>query len=417
MFIPAQTPDLQQPLTQLLETKPVQPVTAVPGIPEDAQNLDSRVALQWAQPVLKGEKGQAARTALAVPLAVQIVKPLNIKGFEPQGPDPDALLKGEVHPMLEEGLASWINFVLNKPMPSFRTQVFRELSSQVKALPNQNKELKGSPLKPAELETSKASVASEISIGIEPQESIQIVATTEHAELDVFALQAKPVTKKAESAVMQNLVNLYKDLSSSDIFAAQRLSEAWLPRPTKTHGEAEPNSQTQQFANNEVPSKHASQISRFIDTPEEFKSLAQPVSEPSMAQLTKWVAALEPDSDYSQQAAHMLTQGQMMWQSELAPGIPMRIVREDAWRNAANKLAQLEKGAMLKVEVELPNLGRIRITGSQWGQDLSIQVAHAANSNDQWASVGPSLLQDLQASGISDVRLETLADDPEVPNG
>ena len=120
MFIPAQTPDLQQPLTQLLETKPVLPVTAVPGIPEDAQNLDSRVALQWTQPVLQGEKGQAARNALAVPLAVQIVKPLNIKGFEPQGPDPDALRKGEVHPMLAEGLASWINSVVSKPVPNFR---------------------------------------------------------------------------------------------------------------------------------------------------------------------------------------------------------------------------------------------------------------------------------------------------------
>ena len=105
MFIPSQTPDLQQPLTQRLETKPVQPVTAVAGVPEDAQNIDSRIALQWAQPVLQAEKGQAARTALVVPLAVQIVKPLNIKGFEPQGPDPDALLQGEVHPMLAEGLA------------------------------------------------------------------------------------------------------------------------------------------------------------------------------------------------------------------------------------------------------------------------------------------------------------------------
>ena len=118
MFIPAQTPDLHQPLTQLLEAKPVAPVSAVPGIPEDAQHLDSRVALQWAQPVLQAEKGQTARTALSVPLAVQIVKPLNIKGFESQGPDPDALLKGEVHPMLEEGLASWINYVLTKPSRS-----------------------------------------------------------------------------------------------------------------------------------------------------------------------------------------------------------------------------------------------------------------------------------------------------------
>jgi hypothetical protein len=155
----------------------------------------------------------------------------------------------------------------------------------------------------------------------------------------------------------------------------------------------------------------------LIDTPEEFKSLAQPVSEPSMTQLTKWVAALEPDSDYSQQAAHMLTQGQMMWQADLAPDIPMRMVREDAWRNAANKPAQLEKGALLKVEVELPNLGRIRITGSQWGEDLSLQIAHASEAQGHWTNHVSSLLQELKASGISDVRLETLSTEPEVPNG
>lgn len=419
MFIPSQTPDLQQPLTQRLETKPVQPVTAIAGVPEDAQNIDSRIALQWAQPVLQAEKGQSARTALVVPLAVQIVKPVNIKGFEPQGPDPDALLKGEVHPMLAEGLASWINFVLSKPVPSFRAPSLRELSTQAQALPNQNKEIKGAPSEATELQTSKValSASTEVSISLEPQDSIQVGAKFEGSDLDAIAPQLKEAAQKNKSEVMQNLVNLYKDLSSSDIFAAQRLSEAWLPRPTKTHAEAEPNSQTQQYENNSVPLKHASPLSRVTDTPEEFKSLAQPISEPSMTQLTKWVAALEPDSEHSQQAAHMLTQGQMVWQSELTPGIPMRIVREDAWRNAANKPAQLEKGAMLKVEVDLPNLGRIRITGSQWGQDLSLQVAHASNSQDRWSSLGPDLLQDLLASGISDVRLETLADDPEVANG
>lgn len=419
MFIPSQTPDIQQPLTQRLETKPVQPVTAVAGVPEDAQNIDSRIALQWAQPVLQAEKGQSARTALVVPLAVQIVKPLTIKGFEPQGPDPDALLKGEVHPMLAEGLASWINFVLSKPVPSFRAPYFRELSPQAQALPNQNKEIKGAPSKAAELQTSKAapSASTEVSITLEPQDSIQVGAEFEPADLDAIAPQLKEAAQKNKSEVMQNLVNLYKELSSSDIFAAQRLSEAWLPRPTKKHAEPESNSQAQKHENNAVPFKHASPLRRVTDTPEEFKSLAQPISEPSMAQLTKWVAALEPDSEHSQQAAHMLTQGQMVWQSELTPGIPMRIVREDAWRNAANKPAQLEKGAMLKVEFELPNLGRIRITGSQWGQDLSLQVAHTSDAQDRWSTVGPDLLQDLLASGISDVRLETLVDDPEVPNG
>ena len=362
MFIPAQTPDLHQPLTQLLEAKPVAPVSAVPGIPEDAQHLDSRVALQWAQPVLQAEKGQTARTALSVPLAVQIVKPFNIKGFESQGPDPDALLKGEVHPMMEEGLASWINFVLTKPSPNLRFNVSQ---------PN-------------------TASTTETASGDEIKQTSQVKVEPANAEPDTTSTQATLTTKTNATSVLPVLLNLYEALANSEIFAAQRLSEAWLPKRVKPHlGEAK----------------------------EAFNSVAQPIAEPSISQLTKWVAALEPDSEHAQQAAQMLTQGQMVWQAELAPGIPMRMVREDAWRNQANKPAQLEKGATLKVEVELPNLGRIRIVGSQWGSDLSLQIAHAANAQDRWSSLMPSLMEELQASGISDVRLETLSNETEAPNG
>ena len=376
MFIPAQTPDLQQPLTQLLEAKPVAPVSAVPGIPEDAQHLDSRVALQWAQPVLQAEKGQTARTALSVPLAVQIVKPLNPKGFESQGPDPDALLKGEVHPMLEEGLASWINFVLNKPAPNFRANAAQ--------LNLQKAEIRGEPAQ------TDPAATTDITSEVEILEAPKVNAKLATAESDAIANNARPATQKNDTKVLPALLNLYEALANSEIFAAQRLSEAWLPKRVKPHlGEAQ----------------------------EAFNSMAQPIAEPSISQLTKWVAALEPDSEHAQQAAQMLTQGQMVWQADLAPGIPMRMVREDAWRNQANKPAQLEKGATLKVEVELPNLGRIRIVGSQWGSDLSLQIAHAVNAQDRWSSLMPSLMEELQASGISDVRLETLSNETEAPNG
>ena len=134
-----------------------------------------------------------------------------------------------------------------------------------------------------------------------------------------------------------------------------------------------------------------------------------------MAQLTKWVAALEPDSEPAQQAAHMLTQGQMMWQLDLAPGVPLRMVREDAWRNDAYKPSHLEKGAMLRVELNLPNLGRIRVVGSQWGSDLTIQIAHDANSKDEWAALAPDLFEELRVKGIGDVRLETLPEQEQGP--
>jgi hypothetical protein len=351
MFIPAQTPDLQLPLTQLLETKPVVPVTAVPGIPEDAQHLDSRVALQWAQPVLPGEKGQAARNALAIPLAVQLIKPLAIKGFEPQGPDPDALRKGEVHPMLSEGLASWINAVVTKSVPNFR--------------PNP------------------------------------------------VLLQNTVIKNNVD--VMPVLLNLYKALTQSNIFAAQRLAESWLPRPVRAQEEAQAGERTD--ASNPRPTKANTLLLHLDENQQAFKALAQPASEPSMAQLAKWVNGLEPDSEPAQQAAQMLTHGQMTWLADLAPGVPMRMVREDAWRNDAQRPAQLEKGAMLRVELNLPNLGRIRVVGSQWGQEVSLQIAHDASSQDQWFAIAPDLLEELQAKGIGDVRLEALPNQDEVENG
>ena len=72
MFIPAPAQDLHLPLTQKLEASPVVPVSAVPGVVEDSQSLDSRVALQWTQPVFAGAEGQAGRSALAAQTLQQL---------------------------------------------------------------------------------------------------------------------------------------------------------------------------------------------------------------------------------------------------------------------------------------------------------------------------------------------------------
>ena len=324
MFIPTPVQELHLPLTQKLEVSPVVPVSAVPGVPEDAQSLDSRVALQWTQPVFAGAEGQAGRSALTAPLPQALLQSPKsvVPGYQPQGADPDAL--GDVHPLLAQGLSNWLSGVLAKQSGNANATNLMQLMANFKsqATPKPN----------------------------EP-------ATSTSAELK------------------NNLQNLYQAIARSDVFAAQKLNEAWVSRRDTSY------------------------------------------QEPSTAQLTQWVSALEPDSDAAEQAARMLTQGNMVWQAELVPGVPMRIVREDAWRNNSQQAGQLEKGATLKVEVTLPNLGTLRILGSQWGQNISLQVLHgtpSSNGKVNWTMLAPALLQELKTQGVTDVRVESLPE--ELPN-
>lgn len=327
MHIPAPAQDLHLPLTLRQEASPVLPVTAVPGLPEQAQSLDSRVALQWAQPVFQGHSSQSTRTALTAPLSVT--------GFEPQGADPDALSAGRVHPLLAQGLASWLSRALAEPGQS--------------ALP-------AGPLSTA----------------------------TVHGDMDLALFAGRG------SVVMPMLLGLYRALAFSDVFAAQRLSECWLPGHA---GDKRPG----------VLLKN-----RDADI---FQALARPVDAQSDLQIAQWVAALEPDSESAEQAARMLNQGQMLWQTELAPGVPMRMVREDAWRGHPFHPGQLEKGATLRVEIDLPRLGHLRIVGSQWAGDVSLQIEHDCDANGNWSVLTAELVQDLLVKGVCDVHVTSAPED------
>jgi hypothetical protein len=95
----------------------------------------------------------------------------------------------------------------------------------------------------------------------------------------------------------------------------------------------------------------------------------------------------------------------------------MRIVREDAWRNNPGQVGELEKGAMLKVEITLPNLGQLRIVGSQWGEDISLHISHGSqdgNGKVNWTTLAPELLQELKTQGVIDVKIESLPEAPTI---
>jgi len=367
MFIPTPVQELHLPLTQKLEVGPVLPVTAVPGVAEEAQSLDSRVALQWTQPVFAGAEGQAGRSALVAPLPEALLKSAKtaIPSYEPQGADPDALKSGDVHPLLAQGLSSWLSGVLAKSSGNADANALnlRLMLANASVMPKGNQ----AELKEALTNTTSGSTAG-------------------------AAKASAQANLSTPAEVLSQLKKIYQSIADSDVFAAQRLNEAWMPR------KLEPK---------QSPKLDALKSSEA----EAFEQLAQPIQEPSAAQLAQWVSALEPDSDAAEQAARMLTQGNMVWQAELVPGLPMRIVREDAWRNNPEQAGQLEKGAMLKVEITLPNLGELRILGSQWGQDISLHISHGKpdiSGRVNWTTLAPELLQELKAQGVSDVKIESL---------
>jgi hypothetical protein len=369
MFIPTPVQELHLPLTQKLEVGPVLPVTAVPGVAEEAQSLDSRVALQWTQPVFAGAEAQAGRSALTAPLPQALLQSpkVAVPGYEPQGADPDALKSGDVHPLLAQGLSSWLSGVLAKSNGNGNTVNLSLLMANSSAMPTGNQ---------AELNDVLTNMTSGSTAGA--------AQTSSQANLST------PVE------VLSQLKKIYQAIAGSEVFAAQRLNEAWMPR--------------------KLEPKQAPKLESLKNSEgEAFQQLAQPIQDPNVAQLTQWVSALEPDSDAAEQAARMLTQGNMVLQAELVPGLPMRIVREDAWRINPEQAGQLEKGAMLKVEITLPNLGELRILGSQWGQDISLHISHGKpdiSGRVNWTALAPELLQELKAQGVSDVKIESL---PEVP--
>jgi hypothetical protein len=374
MFIPTPVQELHLPLTQKLEVGPVLPVTAVPGVAEEAQSLDSRVALQWTQPVFAGAEGQSGRSALTAPLPQALLQSPKtaVPGYEPQGADPDALKSGDVHPLLAQGLSSWISGVLTKSNGNADANAanLRLMMANASAMPKGNQ---------AELNDVLNSMTSNSTSG----------ATKTSTQATLFT----------PAEVLSQLKKIYEAIAGSDVFAAQRLNEAWMPRKL----EPKQSPKLDALKNSEV---------------EAFHQLAQPIQDPSSAQLAQWVSALEPDSDAAEQAARMLAQGNMVWQAELVPGLPMRIVREDAWRNNPEQAGQLEKGAMLKVEITLPNLGELRILGSQWGQDISLHILHGKpdiSGRVNWTTLAPELLQELKMQGVTDVRVESLPDEEALP--
>ncbi len=90
----------------------------------------------------------------------------------------------------------------------------------------------------------------------------------------------------------------------------------------------------------------------------------------------KLIAQVSADSPSARDSVKLLLRGDLLWQGQLMPRVEGRLYREDCWSADPNDPHQLQKGSQLTMDITLPNLGPIKVIGTQFGEtvQLSIQV-------------------------------------------
>jgi len=131
---------------------------------------------------------------------------------------------------------------------------------------------------------------------------------------------------------------LYQSLQSSGIFAADQLKRVLFPA-----GSAEEKKDS------------------FLMAGDQHKA-------------SEIMAQLSNDAPIIRDSMRLLLRGDLLWQGQLMPNVRGRLYREDAWQSDPDQPNQLEKGSRITLEVGLPNLGPLKIIGTQFGESLQLIV-------------------------------------------
>jgi hypothetical protein len=97
------------------------------------------------------------------------------------------------------------------------------------------------------------------------------------------------------------------------------------------------------------------------------------------------MAQLSNDAPMIRDSMRLLLRGDLLWQGQLMPNVQGRLYREDAWQSDPHQPNQLEKGSRITLEVGLPNLGPLKIIGTQFGESLQLIIqADPAAQASMW---------------------------------
>ncbi len=189
------------------------------------------------------------------------------------------------------------------------------------------------------------------------------------------ATERPPTSQPAGSAVVEALSSLRRQLAASDVFAAHHLVRHW-----------------------------------FTPSDDRFRGNSPPAEDrPDIDTLSQWVSALSPESDAAERITRLLVQGRMHWEGELLPGIAVQLDREDAWREDPAYSGQVQRGAALRAQIDLPRSGRMTVWAYQWGTHIDLRVNIPDAPDSALETAWPSLQDRLTALNLPDLRVERTA--------
>jgi hypothetical protein len=114
---------------------------------------------------------------------------------------------------------------------------------------------------------------------------------------------------------------------------------------------------------------------------------------------------LATDSAAVKDSVKLLLRGDLLWQGQLMPNVQGRLYREDAWEADPDQPGQLQKGSRITMEVTLPNLGPLKVVGTQFGESVHVAVEGAPEAQSTFESSFAGLLEQMRTQVDPDAKV------------
>lgn len=122
-------------------------------------------------------------------------------------------------------------------------------------------------------------------------------------------------------------------------------------------------------------------------------------------QASSLVSQLTTNSSAVQDSVKLLLRGDLLWQGQLMPSVQGRLYREDAWESDPKDPSQLQKGSRITMEVSLPNLGPLKVVGTQFGESVHVAIEASPQSQSVLAGSFTSLLEQMRQQVDPDAKV------------